>query len=320
MLESASLAQFGILLTVFLAASLAVLGVAAMLRRPPLVDRIDAVTRLGPDADAPASTGRSRWQEAMARAVRPLTRLNLPRQGWDESELRLRFVQAGWRGSSAPVLFFGMKTVLGLGLPFAYLLLRAGAGWQTGTAQTMLIIGWLAVVGYYLPNYFLNRRVDLRKREIFETFPDALDLMTICVEAGLGLDAALMRVAREIRLRSKALAGELEMVTLEIRAGSGRDRALRNLALRTGVEDIETLVAMLIQSERFGTSIGESLRIQSDTLRSKRQQRAEEAAAKIAVKLVFPLVLCILPSIFIVAAGPAVLSIGKTFATVFGAN
>src|SRR5690606_11946344 len=143
---------------------------------------------------------------------------------------------------------------------------------------------------------------------------------TICVEAGLGLDAALARVAKEIRLESAELADELELVTLEMRAGAGKDRALRNLALRTGVDDIDSLVALLVQSERFGTSIGESLRVQSETLRVKRQQRAEEAAAKIAVKLIFPLVLCILPSIFIVVGGPAVLQIGKTFGTVFGAN
>jgi tight adherence protein C len=169
-----------------------------------------------------------------------------------------------------------------------------------------------------VPNWALNRRVRLRQREIFEAFPDALDLLTICVEAGLGLDAALARVAREIRLTSRELSDELELVTLEMRAGAGKDRALRNLALRTGVEDIESLVALLVQSERFGTSIGESLRIQSDTLRVKRQQRAEEAAAKISVKLVFPLVLCILPSIFIVVGGPAVIQIGKTFSQVFG--
>ena len=135
--------------------------------------------------------------------------------------------------------------------------------------QTVFILLTLvAGVAYYLPNVVLRRVTELRQRDIFESFPDALDLLTVCVEAGLGLDAALQRVADEMQLKSVALSEELSLVTMELRVGASKARALRNLALRTGVEDVDTLVAMLIQAERFGTSIAASLRVHAETLRS----------------------------------------------------
>jgi tight adherence protein C len=155
----------------------------------------------------------------------------------------------------------------------------------------------------------LGRLVFVRQREIFESFPDALDLLIVCVEAGLAIDAALNRVADEMQHRSEALSEELHLVTLELRAGASKETALRNLALRTGVEDVNTLVAMLIQAERFGTSIADSLRVHADMLRTKRRQRAEEAAAKIALKLLFPLIFCIFPSLLLVLLGPAFIQI-----------
>ena len=189
-----------------------------------------------------------------------------------------------------------------------YLGLNVGAGRLQGSSLLM----WLlvaAAAGYYLPNQLLRVRVKQRQREIFESFPDALDLMTVCVEAGLAIDAALGRVAQEISLRSAVLSEELKLVTLELRAGNPKDRALRNLALRTGVDDVDALVAMLIQAERFGTSVADSLRVQSETLRTKRRQRAEEAAAKIALKLLFPLIFFIFPSLLVVLMGPAFIQI-----------
>ena len=149
----------------------------------------------------------------------------------------------------------------------------------------------------------------VRQREIFETFPDALDLMTVCVESGLGLDAALAKVTEEMRLKSIPLAEELHLVNLELRAGSTREKALRNLALRTGVDEVNTFVTMLVQADRFGTSIGDSLRVFSDELRTKRRLRAEEMAAKIPLKLLFPLVFCIFPSLMLVLLGPAFIQV-----------
>jgi len=167
----------------------------------------------------------------------------------------------------------------------------------------------VSAVGFYVPNLVLTRLIDSRQRKLFEDLPDALDLMTVCVEAGLGLDAAMMRVTQEIGVKSRALKDEFEMVLLELRAGSGRDKALRNLSLRTGVEDIDTLAAMLIQADRFGTSVGDSLRVYTDNLRTKRRMRAEEQAAKIALKLLFPLMFFIFPTLLTVLVGPSAIQV-----------
>jgi tight adherence protein C len=181
----------------------------------------------------------------------------------------------------------------------------------------LLILLSAGAVGYYLPNAVLSRLVFIRQREIFETFPDAADLLLVCVEAGLGLDAALVKVAEEMRLKSEALAEELHLVNLELRAGSSREKALRNLALRTGVEEVNTFATMLIQTDRFGTSIGDSLRVFSDELRTKRQMRAEEIAAKIPLKLLFPLVFCIFPSLLLVLLGPAFIQVYRILLPTF---
>jgi tight adherence protein C len=185
----------------------------------------------------------------------------------------------------------------------------------------MLLLLVLAAVGYYLPNLVLSRMVFLRQREIFENFPDALDLMTVCMEAGLGTEAALNRVAEDMVHKSEALSDELRLVNLELRAGSPRERALRNLAIRTGVEEVDGFVSMIIQAERFGTSIAKSLRIHSDMLRTRRRQRAEEAAAKIALKLLFPLIFFIFPSLLLVLLGPAFIQIFRVLLpTMSGTN
>lgn len=255
-----------------------------------------------PAMPAQSDTG---WVERVAQVAQPLSRLSLPEDGWERSPLRTRFMNAGWRGASAPSLYFATKTVLALALP-ALLALVAALYWQLTLTRglfPLLLAG--AGLGYYLPNVVLARRAANRCREIFENFPDALDLLTVCVEAGLSLERALGKVAGEIHLRSAALAQELQLVLMEMRAGFSKEKALRNLALRSGVEDVDTLVAMLIQSERFGTSMGESLRVHSENLRAKRSVMAEEAAAKIALKLLFPLIFCIFPTLMLVLIGPA---------------
>ncbi|OFA08999.1 type II secretion system F family protein [Duganella phyllosphaerae] len=259
-------------------------------------------------ADAPQQG----WVEKVAHAAQPFSRLSLPEEGWERSPLRTRFMNAGWRSASAPSLYFAAKTVLALALPALATVLVAllsGHAPQQGHMALLLIA---ASVGYYLPNLVLSRRATRRCREIFETFPDALDLLTVCVEAGLSLERALAKVAGEIHIKSVTLAQELQLVLMEMRAGFSKEKALRNLALRSGVEDVDTLVAMLIQSERFGTSMGDSLRVHSDNLRSKRSVQAEEAAAKIALKLLFPLIFCIFPTLMLVLIGPAGISIYRS--------
>jgi tight adherence protein C len=167
-------------------------------------------------------------------------------------------------------------------------------------------------VGCYVPNLAIGLAIRSRQREIFENFPDAADLMLVCVEAGLGLDAGLTRVADEMRRKSMALAEELHLTNLEIRAGGTREKALRNLAMRTGIEEVGIFASMLTQADKFGTSIGESLRVFSDDLRHKRQIRAEESAAKVPTKMLIPLVTCIFPAVIMVVLGPAVIQIIRT--------
>jgi len=303
---------------VFLVASGLPVGAYFLLRRNAVQSRLERIVSSAPQTAEAAPKNTPQWVETVAKAATPLARLSLPDEGWEGSELRLRFMRAGLRTPNAPIFFFAIKTLMAFGLPFLLWLERAASGSTMPLNNFILLVGIVCSAGFYLPNMVLNRLVDRRRQEIFESFPDALDLLTICVEAGLSLEAALNRVASEIQISSLVLATELQLVCLEFRAGSGKERALRNLALRTGVEDVDTLVAMLVQSEKFGTSIGDALRIQSDMLRVKRQQRAEERAAKVAVKLLFPLMLCIFPSILLVVAGPAMIRITKVLPTLVG--
>lgn len=275
----------------------------------PVRQRLQGMVGTLPAGDEPAAQGK--WVETIVKAATPLAKLRLPDPGWEGSALRIRFMNAGFRDPIAPVLFFAAKVLLAAGLPvllFFYFTLR-GSGVRPEIVFFILFLA--AGIGYYAPNFMLARITNKRQQEIFESFPDALDLLTVCVEAGLGLDAALQRVAEEMRLKSAVLAEELTLVTLELRAGSSKERALRNLALRTGVEDVDTLVAMLIQADRFGTSTADSLRVHAETLRTKRRLRAEELAAKVALKLLFPLIFCIFPTMMLVLLGPAFIQITR---------
>jgi len=299
-MSAAQLALLGLLFLIVFALALLVLRLFA---GSVVQERLQALGNASASGDS-GRHARRRWLAHAVSLTRPLARLSLPDEGWESSPIRSRFVHAGWRSQAAPALFYAAKTGLFLGLPLlAYFLLRQGRH-----AMPLWLVA-AAALGYYLPNVWLSHCVKQRQREVFETFPDALDLMTVCVEAGLAMDAALARVAQEIGLKSAVLAEELQLVTLELRAGSAKEKALRNLALRTGVEDVDALVTLLIQAERFGTSIGASLRVQSDQLRTKRRQRAEETAARIALKLLFPLIFFIFPSLMVVLMGPAFLQI-----------
>ena len=171
---------------------------------------------------------------------------------------------------------------------------------------------WLAALGWTVPPFYVRYRISRRQKEIVRALPDALDMMVVCVEAGLALNQALLRVSEEIVNVSPLMGEQLALVNLEIRAGTAREEALRNLGDRTGVADIRALVAMLIQTDRFGTSIATALRVHADTLRSKRRQRAEEAAAKTTIKLIFPLVFFVFPAMFVVILGPALIQIVRT--------
>ena len=296
--------QVGFLGLLFVAVSAGAFFVMSLFSRSATADRLNALG--GGKAAGPAADG---WVERTVQLTRPFAKLSTPEDSEDMNALRARFMHAGIRHAAAPLAFFGVKTVLALGLPLlAYFMVLISTP-ELQFQGMLVVVLFAAALGYYLPNIVLNRLIFVRQREIFEVFPDALDLMTVCVEAGLGVEAALVRVADEMQHKSEALAEELHLVTLELRAGLERARALRNLAARTGVEEVEGFVAMIIQAERFGTSIAASLRVHSDMLRTRRRQRAEEAAAKIALKLLFPLIFFIFPSLMLVLLGPAMIQI-----------
>jgi tight adherence protein C len=203
-------------------------------------------------------------------------------------------------------IFFGFKVLLALSFLGAVIIGKLFL-WQwiaPGNFTYLSII--LPGIGFYLPNLWIKLRISNRKNSIQRGLPDALDLMVVCVEAGTGLDAALNRTAEEMKKTNSALAEELSLVNLEIRAGKQKQEALKNLAWRTGLEDVSNLTTLLIQTERFGTSIAQALRVHSDFMRTKRFQRAEELAQKMPVKLLFPLVLFILPMFFLITLGPAI--------------
>ena len=249
------------------------------------------------------------WVERVARVAEPFTKLSLPEDGWEKSALRTRFMNAGWRRRAAPTLFFASKSILALLVPLVQAITIAVAGLRLPGDGYLFFLFLGAAIGYYLPNALLARMARRRQREIFETIPDAIDLLTVCVEAGLSLERALVKVASEIHIKSVTLAQELQLVLMEMRAGFTKEKALRNFALRTGVDDVDTLVAMLVQSERFGTSMGASLRVHSENLRTRRRMMAEEEAAKISLKLMFPLIFCIFPTLLMVLLGPAIIQV-----------
>lgn len=226
------------------------------------------------------------------------------------SQLQELMVHAGYREPGAVPIYWGARVTLTIVLGFGLFLLVKVVG---GDALQALVAGvWGAALGYIGPAVHVGGRARRRQKELQRTLPDALDLLIVCVEAGLALNQALMRVAEEIRHVSLLTSEEFSQVNYEIRAGVPREEALKNLAERSGVPDLKSLVAMLIQTDRFGTSIAQALRVHSDTLRTKRRQRAEEAAAKTTIKLVFPLACCIFPALFVVILGPAMVQIYRT--------
>jgi tight adherence protein C len=245
------------------------------------------------------------WRDRFDRSVRVVRRLGrmIPRSPAEMSRQQRKLVQAGFRSKDAAVLFIGAQVGTALLLLAAF----AASGRLLGNP---LLYGVLsAFLGAALPDLWLNWAIRRRQERIQLALPDALDLQVVCVEAGLGLDQSLRRIAQELVGTHRELSEELQLLGLELNAGKARAEALRDLARRTEVEDLKSLVAVLIQTDRFGTGIADSLRVFSDSLRTKRRQRAEEFAAKMGVKMIPPLFLFILPATFVVVVGPAVVGI-----------
>lgn len=245
-------------------------------------------------------------------AFTPVKGLILPKKISELSERKRLLVYAGYRGSESITAFYAIKILLILGLGIGAGLIAFPFS-TTGSYTVVMSIIAGAFAGLILPSYYVDKKVAKRQLEIVNGFPDVLDLLVACSEAGLGLNAAIQRVAKETRTIYPALSSELDLVNSEIRAGVDRVEALHGLSERTGVEEVNGFVSMVSQSVKFGTGIAETLRIYAEEFRDRRMQKAEEQAAKIGTKLLFPLVLCIFPSFFIVAIGPAAISIIRVF-------
>jgi len=264
-------------------------------------------------------------RDAAARRSRTRSRLGdlfnylgmrIQRYERDWTPTRHRLIQAGYRQPSALAVFLGIRVGGAVAL-YVYGVLGGAAIDLPGSLAIVLgIVG--GVAGWTVPNFLLSARITRRQKGLQKALPDAVDLLVICVEAGLGLNQAFQRVAVEMRHLNELLTMEIAQMNMEVRAGTPRDQALMDLADRTGLADIRSLSTMLIQTERFGTSIAHSLRIHSETMRTKRQQRAEEAAAKTTIKMVFPLAICIFPALFVVVLGPALIMMFQTFANMGG--
>lgn len=231
--------------------------------------------------------------------IRQLTSI-VPRSPKDVTRLRKMFMRAGYQDLTPVAVYTVCQVVLPVVLGLTPLLFTSfRSGW--------LYMLFTALIGYLLPGFWLSRKIKARQKVITNGLPDALDLMIVCLEAGSAMDQAILRVSEELALAYPALAEEFRLLITETRAGKPRIEAFRNFASRTGVDDVRSLVAMLVQTDRFGTSVSQALRTHAEVSRTKRRQRAEEAAAKIGVKLVFPLVFLLFPAFFVVTLGPAII-------------
>jgi tight adherence protein C len=242
-------------------------------------------------------------KERIEQALDPLSKA-LPLSVDDTNRTRAWMIQAGYREQRHITVYQGIRVLFAAVGFFSVVVI-------SGFKSPPLLLG-VTALGFFIPRFFLKRKINDRQMRIRLGMPDALDLTVICVEAGLSLDQAMMRVGEDLRHAHPELADEFYLMNLELRAGKPRADALRNLYNRTGVDDIKALVTTLVQTDRFGTSIAQALRVHSDSLRTERRQRAEEQAAKTTIKMVPPLVVFVLPSIIIVTLGPAIISLYRT--------
>jgi len=297
----------------FVACFLAVLGVAGVMDiargRRDLRARVIGTAGDNPGGVRPEDqTGLGYFRELIVSLLRKVGEAN---QGSEKnaqgSAIAQRLMSAGYRREAGPAIFAGVKVLLLVVVPLVVFLLPIPALDEGPLAQSLFGYLMAAGVGLYGPELWLHQVSSKRKTRIINGFPDALDLLVVCIEAGLGLDAAIFRTGVELAIAHPDLCEELHLVSLELRAGLPRSQALTNLGWRADIPEVKSLVALLIQTDRFGTSVGQALRVHSDAMRTQRTQRAEELAGKLPVKLLFPLMFFIFPSIFIVILGPAII-------------
>ncbi len=303
---------------IFVAVVLAVLGIGALFTRDPLHRRLsgsapvpETTKRRGRNDETPVLRANQEREGIWDEIIKPLEKYFVDQQENSQSSLRMRLMQAGFIGPNVVRNYFLIRTFLAIGVPTAFLFLVPSIGGEMSVRKIMLMTAGFALAGLYLPGILISSRVEKRQRAIGEAFPDALDMMVVCVEAGLGLDAAFTRVGTQIAPAHPLLATELGMVALELRAGKSRADALRNFSKRVGLREVTSFVTLLLQSDALGTSVGQTLRIHSEEMRIHRMLRAEEMAHKLPVKLTIPLVLCILPVMFAAVMLPGMLTIAR---------
>jgi tight adherence protein C len=294
--------------------------------RSMLSGRNDVVDRLGRRDDGDTTDGSGSFSQSramtaphvefsqrLASLLKPFSALARPGKADELSRAQLNMIRAGMRGENSLEIFMGLKLFFAPLLTIGFLELNANLAEPMQFPIDVVLAIWICGFTFFVPNFWLNGKIKERQQALERALPDAMDLLVTCVEAGLGLDAAMQRVAQELHLSAPILGEELTLTFLEVQAGITRADSFRRLAERTGVEDLRSLAAMLIQTEIFGTSVARALRIHSEHMRIKRMQQAEEKAAMVSVKMTIPLVLCILPSLVAVVMGPAIVMITQSF-------
>src|SRR5436305_2063353 len=301
-------------LIVFMGIVAAIWAVLSMIsnRNSKALDRLARLSRPQSlvDMEDPAKSRSNERFAGILDGVKALSSPLMPQTELEQSALKTKLANAGFRSDAAPMIYSGVRLVC-LGLCFAMALAIFVPGRQLGLKTLQWIVIFTGV-GFYLPSMVLWWIKRKRQEEIFLSLPDALDLLVVCVESGLGLDAAMRKVCDEMKDHAKVISEEISLANFQLQMGRPRREVLHDLGVRTGVDDVRSLAAILIQADRFGSSIAQALRVQSDSMRTRRKQLAEEKAAKTAVQLIFPLVLFIFPGIFVVLVGPAAISIMET--------
>ena len=283
-------------------------GYVFFVRPASLMRQLESMTSSNPIDEPPTTVSPGGWK-----VVSSLQWLGekIPLSPQESSFTRKELVAAGYRADHSVAVFVGIRLVFVAALTLPAFIFRNDL--VSNPLLAIALVGFAAFAGYFLPGFALGHLVDARRERLRFSLPDALDLLVVCVEAGQGIDQAIKVVSRELEYSHKELSEELALTCLEMRAGTVRAEALSNMAERTGESEMKKLVSVLIQTDRFGTSVGEALRTHGDYLRVRRTQEAEERAGKVGVKLIFPIFFCILPSVMIVAAGPAMLSVYRGF-------
>ena len=312
-----------LVLVVFTAVFLGIIGTMSFFTRGSVDRRLSGRADEGQARAAPRGPVSIRYDTGRSfvdRVLRPVQKYVEPKNEERISQVRRNLMQAGYMTPAAPGRYFAIRVVLAIGLPLVVLMATPALSRELSVPAVVLMVAGAGLFGLYAPTMFVLNRKQKRQQSARLAFPDVLDMLIVCVEAGLGLNAAIQRVGTEMERAHPMLSEQLKLVGLELRAGKSREVALRNLSERIGIEEVRSLITVLIQSEELGTSIAQALDVYANDMRTKRMLRAEEKAQKLPVKLAFPLVCFILPCLMLVIMTPAIIKIIRVLAPSMGGN